>query len=109
MAMNEWLQNPTADSALENIIPKVDNQTSHQILSATKNVTYGVVEVANAYIANVSNANVTPDMGPVYYNQSGPLMPLLCNPYTINDTDRHCAPGEVDFKNASDVRLYIPI
>lgn len=104
MAMTEWQQNPMADSALENIIPKVDNETTHLILSATKNVTYGVVEVANAYISNVSNAdNMTPDGWPLYYNQSGPFMPLLCNPYNTNDM-QHCGAGEVHFKNASDVR-----
>ncbi|XP_031129411.1 uncharacterized protein LOC116031369 [Ipomoea triloba] len=102
VAMTEWQQNPMADSALENIIPKVDNETTHLILSATKNVTYGVVEVANAYISNVSNAdNMTPDGWPLYSNQSGPFMPLLCNPYNTNDM-QHCGAGEVHFKNASD-------
>ncbi|XP_019168380.1 PREDICTED: uncharacterized protein LOC109164080 [Ipomoea nil] len=105
VAMREWQLNPTADSALENIIPKVDNETTHMILAATMNVTYGVVEVANSYILTVSNVdNITPDEGPLYYNQSGPFMPLLCNPYSRDYTDdmQHCGPGEVDFKNASD-------
>ncbi|VFQ83430.1 unnamed protein product [Cuscuta campestris] len=102
VAMNKWLQNPTADSALENIIPNIDNQITKKILSATKDVTYGVVEVTNTYISNVSNANATSYAGASYYNQSGPLVPLLCNPYNEDDTDRHCAPHEVNFENASE-------
>ncbi|CAH9107062.1 unnamed protein product [Cuscuta europaea] len=102
-AMNEWMQNPTADSILENIVPNVDHQITRQILSATKDVTYGVIEVANTYISNVSNANVTSNTSVLYYNQSGPLVPFLCNPYNKDGTDRQCAPNEVNFKNASHV------
>lgn len=102
--MDEWLQNPTADSALENIIPKVDNETAQKIFSVSKGVTFGVVQVVDGAIANVSNANnLPPNAGPMYYNQSGPLMPLLCNPYNSDLTDRQCVAGEVHFKNASEV------
>ncbi|CAH9076120.1 unnamed protein product [Cuscuta epithymum] len=102
-AMNEWTQNPTADSIIENIVPNVDNHITRQILSATKDVTYGVIEVANTYISNVSNANGTSNTSVLYYNQSGPLVPFLCNPYNKDGTDRQCAPNEVNFKNASQV------
>lgn len=104
VAMDEWLQNPAANSALENIIPKVDNGTAQQIFSVSKGVTFGIVQVIDGAIANISNANnIPPNAGPIYYNQSGPLMPILCNPYYSNLTQRQCAPGEVDFQNASEV------
>uniref|UniRef100_A0A5B7BHK8 Uncharacterized protein n=1 Tax=Davidia involucrata TaxID=16924 RepID=A0A5B7BHK8_DAVIN len=109
IAMDEWLQNPTADSALEHIIPKVDNEMAQQIFNVTKGVTFGVVSGVNGGIMNVSNVNIPPDLGPpLYFNQSGPLMPVLCNPYNADLTDRQCAAGEVDFKNATEVwRNYI--
>ncbi|KAL8126100.1 uncharacterized protein LOC141717058 [Apium graveolens] len=103
VAVDEWLQNPAADSAIENIIPRVDNETSQKIYSTTREVTYGVVQVVNSAIVNVSNANIPPNAGPLYYNQSGPLMPILCNPINPDLSDRLCAPGEVNFQNASEV------
>ncbi|CAK9159019.1 unnamed protein product [Ilex paraguariensis] len=108
IAMDEWLLNPAADSALGNILPKVDNETAQEISSVTKGTTFGIINVLNGAINNVSNANIPPELGPLYYNQSGPLMPVLCNPYNKDLTDRQCATGEVDFANASKVwRHYI--
>ncbi|KAK1392730.1 Protein tweety like [Heracleum sosnowskyi] len=103
VAVDEWLQNPAADSAIENIIPRVDNETSQMIYSTTRGVTYGVVQVINSAIVNVSNANIPSNAGSLYINQSGPLMPVLCNPVNSDLSDRVCAPGEVDFNNASEV------
>ncbi|VVB08983.1 unnamed protein product [Arabis nemorensis] len=37
----------------------------------------------------------------MYYNQSGPLLPLLCNPFNHDLTDRPCSPGELDLNNAT--------
>lgn len=105
VAVDEWLQNPAADSAIENIIPRVDNETSQTIYSTTRGVTYGVVQVVNSAIVNVSNANIPPNAGTLYYNQSGPLMPILCNPVNPDLSDRLCAPGEVDFQNASQASI----
>ncbi|KAA8535239.1 hypothetical protein F0562_030242 [Nyssa sinensis] len=109
IAMDDWRQNPTADSALEDIIPKVDNEMTQQIFNVTKATTYGAVSGVNGAILNVSNADNPPDLGPpLYFNQSGPLMPVLCNPYNADLTDRQCAAGEVDFKNSTEVwRNYI--
>ncbi|CAN1290177.1 hypothetical protein LINPERPRIM_LOCUS20586 [Linum perenne] len=39
---------------------------------------------------------------PVNYNQSGPLVPLLCNPFNPDLSDKTCAPGEVDLRNATE-------
>nr|XP_027066666.1 uncharacterized protein LOC113692456 [Coffea arabica]XP_027070509.1 uncharacterized protein LOC113695575 [Coffea arabica] len=104
VALDEWLQNPTAHSALEAIIPQVDNQTAQEISSVTKGVTFGVVEMLNGIITNVSNADVPPDVGPpLYFHQNGPLVPVACNPYDSNLTDRKCADGEVSLKDAPQV------
>ncbi|KAF5748154.1 hypothetical protein HS088_TW04G00104 [Tripterygium wilfordii] len=44
----------------------------------------------------------------MYFNQSGPLVPILCNPFYSDLTDRPCSPGEIDFNNATQVwRSYV--
>ncbi|KAM7508280.1 hypothetical protein LguiA_018733 [Lonicera macranthoides] len=103
LAMGEWLQNPNANSALEELLPKVDNETAQSIFLVTKGITFGIVNVVNGVTSNISNVNMPPEAGPLYYNQSGPLVPLLCNPYNLNLTDRKCSNSEVDFTNASKV------
>ncbi|KAL3535944.1 hypothetical protein ACH5RR_004405 [Cinchona calisaya] len=96
IAMDEWLQNPNARSALEEIIPKVDNKTAQEISSVTKGVSLGTVDMINGIITKVINANVPPNVGPpLYYNQNGPMLPILCNPYDSKLADRQCAAGEV--------------
>jgi len=37
----------------------------------------------------------------LYFNQSGPLMPVLCNPFNPDMSPHWCAPGEVDFGSAA--------
>ncbi|KAK6120485.1 hypothetical protein DH2020_045778 [Rehmannia glutinosa] len=104
VAMNEWVVNPTAHTALDDIIPCVDPATAQEALSQSKEVTLQMVQLVNGIIANVSNANLPPNAGPFYYNQSGPLVPLLCNPYNPDKTDRRiCTTGEVDLNNATQV------
>ncbi|KAG5000882.1 hypothetical protein JHK87_021954 [Glycine soja] len=50
-----------------------------------------------------ANANMPPIQADkdIYYNQSGPSMPLLCNPFLPDLTERACGPMEVDLKGAS--------
>ncbi|CAK9142018.1 unnamed protein product [Ilex paraguariensis] len=103
VSMNEWVQNPTAHTALDDILPCLDNATAQETLSQSKDVTYQLVGVVNGIITNVSNANIPPGAGLFYYNQSGPLVPVLCNPFNADKTDRKCAAGEVEFGNASQV------
>ncbi|KAJ0075332.1 hypothetical protein Patl1_34644 [Pistacia atlantica] len=108
VAMDQWVKNPTAHSALDDILPCVDNATAQEALSKTKEVTFQSVVVVNRFITNVSNINFPPRAEPVYYNQSGPLVPVLCNPFNSDKTDRQCATGEVDFTNAAqEWRKYI--
>lgn len=104
VAMDEWVQNPTAHTALDDILPCVDNATAQQTLIQSQNVTNQLVVVVNTMITTIANANVTPTPRlPIYYNQSGPLMPVLCNPFYSNLTTRQCATGEVELSKAPEV------
>ncbi|RVX05202.1 hypothetical protein CK203_020125 [Vitis vinifera] len=101
VAMDEWVQNPTAHTALDDILPCVDNATAQETLLRTKDVTYQLVTVVNTVITNVSNINFAPNFVPLYFNQSGPLVPVLCNPFNADLTARQCSAGEVDLDNAT--------
>lgn len=101
MAMDEWVQYQTANTALDDILPCVDSATANDTLFETKEVTFQLVNLVNQVITNVSNINFAPNFTPLYYNQSGPLMPLLCNPFHPDMTDRNCDAGEVDLNNAT--------
>lgn len=103
VAMEQWVENPTAHTALDDILPCVDNATSQETLMRSKEVTSQLVDLVNEVITNVSNINFAPNFVPMYYNQSGPLLPLLCNPFFSDFTDRACTPGEVDLNNATQV------
>ncbi|XP_059644979.1 uncharacterized protein LOC132286639 [Cornus florida] len=103
VAMDQWVQNPMAHTALDDILPCVDNATAQETLSESKDVTFQLIGVVNRIITNVSNGNFPPSVTPLYYNQSGPLVPVLCNPFSPDKTDRICAAGEVDFSNATQV------
>ncbi|KAL5074372.1 hypothetical protein RYX36_013356 [Vicia faba] len=103
VAMNEWIQYPTANTALDDILPCVDNATAQVTLLRSKEVTSELVNLVNQVITNVSNINFAPNFTPLYYNQSGPLMPLLCDPFHPDMTDRQCDSGEVNLSNATQV------
>ncbi|KAG6493922.1 hypothetical protein ZIOFF_048927 [Zingiber officinale] len=103
VAMNEWVEHPHAHTALDDILPCVDVATANESLYRSREVTFQLVDVVNQVIANVSNRNFPPQATPLYYNQSGPLMPLLCNPNMPDLSARSCFPGEVDFNNATQV------
>ncbi|XP_057488197.1 uncharacterized protein LOC130774192 [Actinidia eriantha] len=103
VSMNQWVQNPTAHTALDDILPCVDNATAQETMLRSKEVTSQLVNVINQVITNVSNINFAPNFAPLYYNQSGPVMPTLCNPFKPDFTDRACSAGEVDLSNATEV------
>ncbi|XP_058226671.1 uncharacterized protein LOC131335362 isoform X2 [Rhododendron vialii] len=104
VAMDQWVRHPTAHTALDDILPCVDNATAQATLSQSQEVTYQLVGIVNGVIANVSNVNVPPSVPqPLYFNQSGPLVPLLCNPFNADLSNRTCAAGELDFENATQV------
>lgn len=106
MALDQWAKNPTAHTALDDILPCVDTATAQETLSQSKNVTYQLVGMVNGIISNVSNINPPANntrSSPLYYNQSGPLVPVLCNPFNQDKSVRKCASGEVEFANATEV------
>ncbi|KAG6530499.1 uncharacterized protein LOC122043365 [Zingiber officinale] len=103
VAMNEWVDHPYAHTALDDILPCVDVATANESLTRSREVTFQLVNVVNQVIANISNGNFPPQLKPLYFNQTGPLMPLLCNPYMLDLNNRPCFLGEVDFNNATQV------
>ncbi|KMT02704.1 hypothetical protein BVRB_8g192950 [Beta vulgaris subsp. vulgaris] len=104
ISMDQWVQNPTAHTALDDILPCVDNATAQETLVRSKEVTNQLVSLVNLVLSTLANANVPPNTpAPLYFNQSGPLVPNLCSPFNSNLTDRTCTPGEVNFNNASQV------
>lgn len=103
VAMDEWVQHPTAHTALDEILPCVDNATAQQTLLQSRDVARQLVILVDKIISDVTNRNLPAQAGPVYYNQSGPLMPPLCNPFNPDLTVRPCVPGEVPLDNATEV------
>ncbi|KAI3506108.1 hypothetical protein L1887_28464 [Cichorium endivia] len=103
VSMNEWVENPTAHTALDDILPCVDNATAQETSIRNKEVTSQLVNVINQVITNVTNINFAPNFTPLYYNQSGPLVPLLCNPFRPDFSDRVCEANEVSLSNATQV------
>nr|CAD1839492.1 unnamed protein product [Ananas comosus var. bracteatus] len=103
VAMDEWVTHPRAHTALDDILPCVDIATANESLYRSKEVTFQLVNLVNQVILNVSNKNFPPMLAPLYYNQSGPLMPILCNPYTSDMSNRTCVAGEVGLDRASQV------
>lgn len=103
VAMDEWVQNPTARTALDEILPCVDSATAQETLLRSKEVTAQLVNLINEVITNVTNINFAANFVPMYFNQSGPLVPTLCNPFSPDLTDRACTAGEVNLNNATEV------
>ncbi|KAJ0984317.1 hypothetical protein J5N97_002673 [Dioscorea zingiberensis] len=103
VAMQEWVVRPQAHTALDDILPCVDAGTANESLYQSKEVTYQMSNVVNQVILNITNKDFPPNAGSLYYNQSGPLVPALCNPYTNNLNNVTCNAGEVIFSNASQV------
>ncbi|XP_060216223.1 uncharacterized protein LOC132643701 isoform X2 [Lycium barbarum] len=103
VAMDQWIQNPTAHTTLDDILPCVDYATAQDTLTKSKEVTYNLVDIVNQVITNVSNINFSPNFAPFYYNQSGPLLPILCNLFNPDLTSHNCSPAEVDLDNATQV------
>ncbi|KAI0502177.1 hypothetical protein KFK09_017124 [Dendrobium nobile] len=105
VAMDEWVLKPHIATAIDDILPCVDAATATESLTRSKEVTSELAKVVNDVIVNVSNAKFHSPIAPASsnYNQSGPLMPMLCNPYESDFRDRKCLPGEVSFEDAPKV------
>lgn len=104
MAMEEWVENPHAETALSNILPCVDQRTTNQTLIQSKQIINGIVTVVNQFIYTYANTNPSPGT-PYSYNQSGPLMPPLCYPFDAHLNVNQCGDQEVSIENALLVRF----
>ncbi|KAL8129600.1 hypothetical protein V2J09_018755 [Rumex salicifolius] len=102
VSMDQWVLNPMAHTALDDILPCVDKATAQDIQRQSKDVNRQLITLMDTVITNVTNGNYPPSSAPLYYNQSGPLLPLLCNPYNADLSDRACAPGEVNYSSANE-------
>ncbi|XVE85375.1 hypothetical protein DITRI_Ditri17bG0085700 [Diplodiscus trichospermus] len=100
LAMEEWVENPHAETALSNILPCVDQRTTNHTLTQSKQVINSIVNVVNTYIYTFANSDPSPDDNR-YYNQSGPPMPPLCYPFDSQLQERQCSSYEVSLTNAS--------
>ncbi|GMH15185.1 hypothetical protein Nepgr_017026 [Nepenthes gracilis] len=100
MAMQEWVDNPQAETTLSDILPCVDERTTNQTLIQSKKVVAGIVDVVNQFIYTYADTD-RPRGDYFYYNQSGPLMPPLCYPFDDQLQDRVCMTQEVSMMNAS--------
>lgn len=96
IAMDEWIQDPMADSAMGEVLPCFDMAFGEEIKEAGKGVTTNVNDLLNQFITVLANNNTA-------NNQSGPLVPLICDPYKHGDSQESCA-DEVPLKNATEVR-----
>lgn len=104
VAMEDYLHNPTADSPLNlQFLPCLDQKTAQETFNTSKETTSGLVTMVNQYITDAINADLPPETDLLYHNQSGPLVPLLCDPYNPDMTNRTCDLAEVTFANFSKV------
>ncbi|KAK1268284.1 hypothetical protein QJS04_geneDACA024878 [Acorus gramineus] len=103
IAMDEWVENPQAETALSSILPCVNEQTTNQTLHQSKQVIFELVNVVNTAISNIANTDFIDKRNPYYYNQSGPPMPSFCSPVDSQLNLQDCEPHEVSFANASTV------
>lgn len=94
--MDEWIQDPMADSAMGEVLPCFDMAFGEEIKEAGKGVTTNVNDLLNQFITVLANNNTA-------NNQSGPFVPLICDPYKHGDSQESCG-DEVPLKNATEVR-----
>lgn len=99
--MEEWVDNPHAETALSNILPCVDQTATNQTLYKSKQVVNDIVNIVNSFTDSYANSNPPQGSIPYYYNQSGPMVPHLCYPYDAQLQDRQCTDQEVATANAS--------
>ncbi|KAK5843090.1 uncharacterized protein LOC108466169 [Gossypium arboreum] len=94
IAMDEWIQDPMAESAMGEVLPCFDMAFGKEIKEAGKGVTTNVNDLLNQFITVLANNNTA-------NNQSGPFVPLICDPYKHGDSQESCG-DEVPLKNATE-------
>jgi hypothetical protein len=102
VAMQEWVAHPYAKTTLDAILPCVDPQTGANTLLQSKAIVSTIasnVDLAITIVANNNNQLAGP---PLFYNQSGPAVPTICNPYGAapNYADQACPAGSLTFATA---------
>ncbi|KAK8608571.1 hypothetical protein V6N13_023992 [Hibiscus sabdariffa] len=102
-AVDEWVQNPMAGSAIKELLPCVDKEFGRNVTETSKSVSNGLNNLLNFHISLVANAdNIPPQAVGLYYNQSGPLLHTICDPYNAgNSTKQVCGEGEIASGNAT--------
>ncbi|GMI93914.1 hypothetical protein like AT2G12400 [Hibiscus trionum] len=101
-AVDEWVQNPMADSAIKELLPCVDREFGETITDATELVSDGINDMLNYHVSLVANANNIPEQAiGLYYNQSGPSLPTICDPYKVENNKQACREGQVALGNAT--------
>ncbi|KAK8618967.1 hypothetical protein V6N13_132941 [Hibiscus sabdariffa] len=102
-AVDEWVQNPMAGSAIKELLPCVDKEFGKDVTETSKSVSNGLNNLLNFHISLVANAdNIPPQAVGLYYNQSGPLLHTICDPYNAgNSAKQVCGEGEVASGNAT--------
>ncbi|KAG6541360.1 hypothetical protein Mapa_017229 [Marchantia paleacea] len=101
VAMGEWVERPSANTTLDQILPCADPATANLALDNSRDYTDKIITLANDGITTVANGNFPPGT-PTYYNQTGPLVPILCDLYgPAPDFDLlPCTPGQLSFEAA---------
>ncbi|KAE8705091.1 Detected protein of unknown function [Hibiscus syriacus] len=101
-AVDEWVQNPMAGSAIKELLPCVDREFGKNIKDASKSVSNGINDLLNLDISVVANNNdIPPQVVGLYYNQSGPSLPTVCDPYKAENDKQACDEGQVAVGNAT--------
>ncbi|XP_039009374.1 uncharacterized protein LOC120137766 [Hibiscus syriacus] len=101
-AVDEWVQNPTAGSAIKELLPCVDREFGKNIKDASKAVSNGINDLLNLDVSLVANNNdIPPQVVGLYYNQSGPSLPTVCDPHKAENNKKTCGEGQVAVGNAT--------
>ena len=91
--MEEWLEHPQERTSLSEVFPCVDGPTAQKALDITRNTSFQMTNMVDTFVTNIANVDGAPPSAS--YNQSGPLLPLLCNPFNSDMTRRQCDPREM--------------
>ncbi|KAE8674064.1 hypothetical protein F3Y22_tig00111769pilonHSYRG00339 [Hibiscus syriacus] len=100
--VDEWVQNPMAGSAIKELLPCVDREFGKNIKDVSKSVSNGINDLLNLDVSLVANNNdIPPHAVGLYYNQSGPSLPTVCDPYKAENNKQACGEGQVAVGNAT--------
>jgi hypothetical protein len=99
--MDEWVRYPQAETALNNLLPCVDERTTNRTLYQSKEVVVQMVKIVNRVISSIGKSQSQSGGGSQYRRKSKPPLPYLCSPYDTGLQDRECKSREVPIGNAS--------